>query len=100
MIIVHNMRFLLLNDPVEVARSTDRVAVGLTIQQDENTGGAGENCQDKAQAAQCLDKLHQALENEEGGQQEHAYNSGEFSGWTPFERECVAGVGSCDPGYL
>jgi hypothetical protein len=31
--------------------------------------------------------LHQAPENEEGGQQEHAYISGEFHGFTPFERE-------------
>jgi len=87
MMIVHNMRFLLLNDLFEATRSTDRVAVGLTAQQDENAGGDGEDCQNQSQATEGRDKLHQAPENEEGGQQEHAYISGEFHGFTPFERE-------------
>ncbi len=54
--IVHNMRLLLLNDLlkdllVDATRSIDQVTVGLTAQQDEDTGCDGEDRQDNTQAA-------------------------------------------------
>jgi len=48
--IVHIMRFLLLNDRLEASGSFDRVAVDLTAQQDENSGRDGEDRQNQAQA--------------------------------------------------
>ena len=60
--IVHNMRFLLLNDLVnnllEATWSVDRVAVDLTVQQDEDASRDGEDRHNygqarKAQAEQC-----------------------------------------------
>jgi transposase len=48
--IVHNMRFLLLNDLLEATRCQDRVAFELTVQQDENSSRDGEDRQDQAQA--------------------------------------------------
>jgi hypothetical protein len=48
--IVHNMRFLLLNDLLEATRSLDRVAIDLTAQQDEDASRDGEDRQDHAQA--------------------------------------------------
>jgi hypothetical protein len=55
-IIVHNMRFLLLNDLLKdllvgATWSLDRVTVDLTAQQDEKTGSDGDDRQDHAEAA-------------------------------------------------
>ena len=51
MMIVHNMRFLLLNDLLEATWSVDQATVDLTVQEDENSGRDGEDCQEQAQAA-------------------------------------------------
>ncbi len=69
--IVHNMRFLLLNDRLDATWSLDRVAVDLTAQQDEDAGRDGEDRQDYAEATK-TQKLYQAPGNEKDGQQEHA----------------------------
>ncbi len=67
--IVHNMRFLLLNDRLDATWSLDRVAVDLTAQQDEDAGRDGEDRQDYAEATE-TQKLYQAPGNEKDGQQE------------------------------
>jgi hypothetical protein len=51
MIIVHNMRFLLLNVRLlEAIWSVDRMTVDLTIQYDENSDSNGEDRQNQVQA--------------------------------------------------
>jgi hypothetical protein len=55
---VHNMRFLLLNDRVDATWLKNQTAVDLTAQQDENAGRDGKDRHDywqtrKAQAEQC-----------------------------------------------
>ena len=51
---VHNMRFLLLNDQfndlLEATRPVDRVAVDLTLQQNEDAGRDGEQPHDQTEA--------------------------------------------------
>ena len=81
--IVHNMRFLLLNDLWEATWSLDRVAVDLTAQQDEDASRDGEDRQDHAEAIK-TQKLYQAPGDEKDGQQEHAYISGDMHGGTLF----------------
>jgi hypothetical protein len=48
--IVHNMRFLLLNDVLKVTQPLDRVKIDLTIQQNEDAGCDGEDSHNYAQA--------------------------------------------------
>jgi len=54
--IAHNMRFLLLNDRLEVTWSRDRVAVDLAAQQDEDAGCDGEDRQDYGEATESRDQ--------------------------------------------
>ena len=73
--IIHNMRFLLLNDLLYYqfisTWSVDRVVVDLTTQQNENSGNYGEDRQDQKQATYSRDKRNQAPGNKTDGQQEH-----------------------------
>ena len=56
MMIATNMRFLLLKERLEVARSSDRVAVYLAAQQDEDAGCDGEDRQDQVEATESRDQ--------------------------------------------
>jgi len=78
------MRFLLLNDRLEVTWSPDRVAIGLAAQQDEDAGRDGEDRQDYGEATESRDQGEQAVGDEEDGQQEHANISGYFHSGFPF----------------
>ena len=72
--IVHNMRFLLLNDCVETTRSSDRVAVDLAFQQDEDAGRDGEDRHNYAQARKTqAEQCDQPVQDEPDGQQQEAY---------------------------
>ena len=82
---------------MESMSSVDRAVVDLWPQQDEDSGRDGENCQNWVQATQ-TQKLDQAPGDEQDGQQEHAYVSGEVHGGSPFQRECAAAVTSIAPG--
>ncbi len=53
--IAHNMRFLLLNERLEVTWSRDQVTVDLAAQQDEDAGCDGEDCQDDIEAMESRD---------------------------------------------
>jgi len=82
------MRFLLLNDLLEATRSADRVAVGLTAQQDEDAGGDSEDRHNHGQARKVeFEQCDQPGQDEPDAHQQHAYISGDFHGGTPFERE-------------
>ena len=65
----------------------DRMAVSLTLQQDEDAGRDGEDRQDHPEAID-TQKLDQAPGDEKDSQQEHAYVSGDVHGSNPFYGLC------------
>jgi hypothetical protein len=72
-----------LNVLVKATRSSDRMAVDLTVEQDKDASCNGEDRQDQAQSAQ-TQKLDKSPGDKKDGQQDHADISSDVHGVAPF----------------
>ena len=104
--IIHNMRFLLLNDPLkdllDATRSVDRAAVGLAADQDEDSGCDAEDRHNNIQAGKAeFEQCDQSGQDQPDAEQQHADTSGDshFRHANHLLTGKKDGRRACNPGY-